>query len=162
MKKRFLGLCTIVVLCVVLSITAWAADEGLVITGGTPGEDYTYADGVVTVKTATALTIQNADGVTTTTDHIVVQSGVSANITLAGVNIDVRGDDARANGYVCAFEIVSGGTGEITVTLADDTENTLISGYYRAGLEKNDTTSTLVIQCASADNRRSRLHGYLW
>ncbi len=150
MKKRFLGLCTIVVLCLVLSITAWAAGEDLVITGGTLDTDYTYADGVLTVKTATALKIQNADGVTTTTDRIVVQSGVNANITLAGVNIDVRGDKAFESRYACAFEIKNV-SGTVTVTLADDTENTLISGYYRAGLEKNDNTSTLVITCEKAD-----------
>ena len=52
--------------------------------------DYTYADGVLTIKTSTPITIANADPSAATTDRIEVADGVSANITLAGVNIDVR------------------------------------------------------------------------
>lgn len=59
--------------------------------GGDPeyGADYTYENGVLTVKTDTPLTIKNQEGLDQTDDSIVVSvasSAKSAHITLAGVN----------------------------------------------------------------------------
>ena len=102
------------------------------VIGGTLDTDYTYADGVLTIKTATPITIANTDPGKATTDRIEVADGVSANITLAGVNIDVSGSDNTA-----AFKIADNSRGNVTITLADGSENTLISDYNRAGLQKN-------------------------
>lgn len=60
--------------------------NALVVYGGTSGDDYDYLDGVLTIITATSLMIKNAN-TGSTTDRIEVADGVSANITLAGVNI---------------------------------------------------------------------------
>ena len=72
-----------------------------------------------------------AEGVTqTTTDSIFVEDGVSANLTLAGVKIDVSSQDA------CALHIGNGtdtpGTGNVKITLVGD--NSLSSGEFHPGL----------------------------
>ncbi|MBQ8790237.1 MAG: fibronectin type III domain-containing protein, partial [Ruminiclostridium sp.] len=121
-----------------LSVTASAETLGAFeVTGGTNGTDYTYADGVLTINTSAELTIRNVDTQTATTDRIEVADGVSANITLAGVNIDVSGISNSA-----AFKIADNSTGNVTVTLEDGTTNTLKSGKNCAGLQKNGGTST--------------------
>ena len=108
------------------------------VTGGTYGTDYEYtrdaegAGGVLTIKTGTPITIKNTEPNTPTTDRIEVAEGVSANITLAGVNIDVSYMSDTA-----ALKIADDSTGNVTITLADGSENTLKSGYGCAGLQKN-------------------------
>ena len=104
------------------------------VTGGTLGADYTYDEenNVLTIKTDTSITIKNTDQTKATTDRIEVESGVSADITLAGVNINVS-----SNSNTAAFKIADDSTGNVTITLADGSENTLKSGYGCAGLQKN-------------------------
>lgn len=100
MKKRLFGLALI--FCIVLTIVPMipiAADNITVgdltisptVSGNTltAGTDYTYENNVLTILSAKAITISG----TTTKDRIAVASGVSANITLAGVNIDVSSDN---------------------------------------------------------------------
>ena len=113
------------------------------VTGGTLGTDYTYADNVLTIISETPLTIKNTNPSTSTTDRIEVAEGVSANITLAGVNINVLYMGDRA-----AFKIADNSTGNVTITLADDSVNTLKSGDNCAGLQKNggEDTGKLIIQ----------------
>ena len=115
------------------------------ITGGKNGTDYTYADGVLTIKTSTPITIANADPSTATNDRIEVAGGVSATITLDGVNIDVSSSRGTA-----AFKIADDSTGNVTITLADSSENKLKSGMNCAGLQKNgaysETLGKLTIQ----------------
>ena len=119
-----------------------SATNGGILTYDT---DYTYADGVLTIKTTTPVTIANTNPSTPTTDRIEVADGVSANITLAGVNIDVSASENTA-----AFKIADDSHGHVTITLADDSVNTLKSGFNCAGLQKNgadsDTLGTLTIQ----------------
>ena len=111
------------------------------VTGGTPDNDYTYESGVLTIMSEKAITIANKDPNTSTTDRIEVADGISANITLAGVNIDVS-----TQAYTAAFKIANGSTGSVTITLADDSENFLRSGQYCAGLQKSGDSGTLTIQ----------------
>ena len=101
-------------------------------------DDYSYSGGVLTIKSDTAITISNANPGTATTDRIVVESGASANITLSGVNIDVSGMDNTA-----AFQIEDNSTGNVTITLAEGTTNTLKSGSNCAGLHKNGNTDNI-------------------
>ena len=101
-------------------------------------DDYSYSGGVLTIKSDTAITISNATPGTATTDRIVVESGASANITLSGVNIDVSGMDNTA-----AFQIADNSTGNVTITLAEGTTNTLKSGSNCAGLHKNGNTDNI-------------------
>ncbi len=96
------------------------------VEGGTPGDDYSYLDGVLTILTGTPLTISG----TTTTDKIVVGDGdgdgdgVGANITFRDLSIRHSSADR------CAFLIP--GTASATITL--EGSNTLQSGENCAGL----------------------------
>lgn len=115
------------------------------VTGGTQGTDYDYSHETLRINTDTPLTIRNTDPETSTTDRIYVEKNVSANITLAGVNIDTSQTGE------CAFEIEKSSSGTVTITLADDTTNTLKSGGAYAGLQwmyyEGDTPSgKLIIQ----------------
>ena len=67
-------------------------------------------------------TIKQTNSTTATTNTITVTGGTHK-ITLNGVNIDVSGVSA---GVPCAFAIESG---EVTLVLADESENTLKSGW---------------------------------
>ena len=112
--------------------------------------DYTYDDDVLTVLSSKEITIENTDKDTPTDNTITVAKDVSANIILAGVNIDVAntGVVGKYSGSA-AFCIPSYSQGDVTVTLKDGTENTLKSGVSRAGLEKSgtgDSIGTLTIK----------------
>lgn len=121
------------------------------VIGGTEGLDYTYdgTDNVLTINTDEELTISNTDINTATTARIVVASGVSPEITLAGVNIDVS-----AISSATAFKIEDNSEGNVTLILAsgDNTKNILKSGEACAGIQKNGTyisedKGKLIIQC---------------
>ncbi|MBP1926907.1 hypothetical protein J2Z76_002779, partial [Sedimentibacter acidaminivorans] len=123
----------LVILCMVLAMlpvstfTVYAA-EGLTVTGGVLNTDYTYAGDVLTITSGTAISISS---VTTTSDKIVVQSGITANITLNGVEIDIS-----ATSDACAFDM-TGAT--VNLTLAGT--NTFKSGYNKAGLQAPSGTT---------------------
>lgn len=109
------------------------------VIGGTLDEDDTFEEGgVLTIISDEEITIKNTDPETPTTDYIEVAYDVNARITLAGVNID------RSRYYYNspAFKIADDSTEDVTITLADDTNNILKSGTGCAGLEKNGDTST--------------------
>ena len=136
MKTKLLKLLAVMTISITallaLGITASAETVGAFeVTGGTNGTDYTYENGVLTINTSTALTIKNTNPSTSTTDRIEVADGVSANITLNGVNIDT------SNASGAAFVIADNSTGNVTITLADGTTNTLKSVVNCAGLQKN-------------------------
>ncbi len=100
----------------------------------TYGSDYTYENGVLTIKSANPITIANAN-TGSTTDRIEVADGISANIILAGVNIDVSAnDDTPAVRILGNNYGVS--TGNVIITIADNTTNILKSGLHWAGLTK--------------------------
>ena len=104
------------------------------ITGNT---GYTYAGGVLNITGNGTYSISMRTGVTSTTiESIVVSSGVTANITLSGVNID-RSNTSGA----CAFDMTGA---NVTLTLTE--ENILRSA--RAGLLAPEG-STLVISAVS-------------
>ena len=116
-------------------------------TSGSSGTDYIYdADQkLLMIKSVTPITIKNTDASKATDNRIYVESGVSADVTLAGVNIAC---------VAAPFEIAEGSTGDVTVTLADGTQNTLTvndSKSTSASLQKNgahsDTLGTLTIRC---------------
>lgn len=131
-----------VMLSSVLLVELPAAAEtagAFTVTGGTSGTDYTYSGNQLTVLTGTPLTIKNTDPSTATEDRIFVNDGVNANITLAGVNIKC------SSLFYSAFQIYGSGAENITVTLAENTENTLKSGGNCAGLQKDGADSKLTI-----------------
>ena len=162
MKKRFLA--TFLVLCLVLELlintspvakAVYDAQETLtgdfVVTGGASGVDYTYTDGVLSILSGTPLEISNQNPSQATTDTIFVANGVSADITLAGINIDVgdTGDYTFDDDYhvvlvqgKTALKIADDSSGNVKITLKKETDNYLRSGYYHAGIEKNGDTTT--------------------
>lgn len=109
------------------------------------GTDYTYSDGILTILSEKPVVISMRDGVLITSDIIKVADGVSADITLNGVNIDSSGTGSIAEGEP-AFEIAAGSTGSVTLTLKEGTVNTLKGGRYCAGLQKNGENGTLTIK----------------
>ncbi len=122
-------------------VMIWAEIVGdFEVTGGISGTDYSYADGVLTILTDTELTIANSDPDTSTTDVINIADGVSAKLIFNGVNIDVSEINKTP-----AVKIADDSTGDVRITLVSGTENTLKSGMYSAGLEKNGANGTLEI-----------------
>jgi hypothetical protein len=108
----------------------------LTITGGA---SYTYTERVITITGSGTYTIGMKSGITkTTSDRIVVTSGVSADITLNGVNIDMSGQADAAS-----FDM-----SDAAVNLTLTGTNILQSGFNRAGLLSSNG-STLVITAAS-------------
>lgn len=126
------------------NITLKAAWAELDISGeGLSDTDYEYTFRTLTIKTAKAVTVQNIDKTKPTQDVIVIAEDISANVTLNGVNIQAP-DEWEAftddNGVVTtegrpAFEIEDG-NGNVKVTLADNSVNTLKGGMYYAALQK--------------------------
>lgn len=98
----------------------------MTVTGGEEGTDYSYAENVYTVLTETALTFSG----TTTTDRIVIAEGITADITLNNLSIDVSAIDEAA-----AIRLEK--KAKLTLHIAG-TENTLKSGYNAAGIGVSD------------------------
>jgi hypothetical protein len=108
----------------------------LTISGGT---SYAYAGGLLTITGNGTYTIGMKSGLTTTTtDRIVVAPGVTADITLSSVSIDMSG---KAN--TAAFDMPGA-----TVTLTLTGTNVLKSGNYRAGIQASGD-SALTIDAAN-------------
>lgn len=128
LKRLLSTLMCMALIFTLLPMTAWAAQgSDFAITGNSTG--YTYdASGVLTFTQDGTYTVSMAEGVTqTTTDRIVIASGVTADITLSGVDIDVSGANQ------CAFDM-TGAT--VNLTLAGI--NSLKSSGSYAGLRCPD------------------------
>ena len=113
-RKRFLSL--LLALCLVVGLlptSALAAETretvgAFEVTGGTSGTDYTYiapteyetnGGAVLTIKSNKELIIStNSESGTTSGCRIVIEDSVTANITLAGVNI-TPADAGTNDGY---------------------------------------------------------------
>lgn len=138
-------------LCVTVGDFTICATEGGSLTLGT---DYTYSDHVLTVCSATGITVAGK----TTQDRIEVASGVDAQVTLAGVDIDVSGDYYHPE--YAAFKIADDSTGNVTVVLASGTENLLISGESCAGLQKNgDGKPLYLLTLNNSDDKPIEMNG---
>lgn len=150
--KKLLGLALVTALCAVLLSTGAMADTGaFTVTGGAENKDYSYADGVLTILSSEPLTISNKDANTSTNNRIVIGSGVTANLTFAGVNIALgKNEDTEG---VSAVTVPSGA--ELDLTLADGSENEL-TGDTNGGSSNSSSGAgieapkgaTLTISCA--------------
>lgn len=109
---------------------------GFIVSGAQENRDYSFSNGELKILTGAKITIENADKTTATDNRIYVESGVSANIVLAGVNIVSGGS---------AFKIADNSTGNVVITLKDGSVNTLQSGDSCAGLQKNGLNGGLTI-----------------
>ena len=87
------------------------------VTGGMLNTDYSYENSTLTIKTSTALKISGTGS--PTTDKIVIEDGITANVTLNNVNINSSG---------CAFNVV----GDSVCMLTLEETNKLTSGGFAA------------------------------
>jgi len=104
---------------------AYFTASGAPVTSPYDGE-YNIEAGPVTISADGDYRIYGTG--TSTVNTIVVNTGVTANIVLENVNINVSGTSDA-----CAFDIQ--GTAQVNVALAAGSENTLRSGEYKAGLQ---------------------------
>ena len=133
-------------------------DSGFTVEGGTPNTDYTLSDNTLTIKTSEPLTISGGTKDNPITGQIVIQSGTSANLTLAGVHIQGT-EYTTAVAAKSAIELSSSST--LTLTLADSSNNTLkggsgnnssgTNGPAAPGIHVPDGT-TLTVLCGAADS----------
>ncbi|MFT3985898.1 MAG: carbohydrate-binding domain-containing protein, partial [Lachnospiraceae bacterium] len=98
-----------------------------------PADDYEYSDHVLTIKSGTPMTISG----TTTADTIKIGSGVQADLTLNGVNINVSNTN-----NACALDMSNAGTS--VITLADGSMNVLKSGNNMPGVYVPDGVSLTI------------------
>lgn len=94
---------------------------------------YNLSDGDVVISQNGEYVITQNDPSVPVTNTITVNAGVNARITLSGVNIKL----AESTWGSCAFKIEDNSTGDVTVVLAEGTENRLVSSANAAGLQKN-------------------------
>lgn len=114
-------------------------DRDLVIEGGVEGVDYTYEEGVVTILTATTISIKNRIS-GATSDRVIVPSGVNADLVLAGINI------VTTQGSPIELVPNAAGNGaKAHITLAKGTNNILTSDCIRyPGLRCGKSTSVTI------------------
>ncbi len=87
-----------------------------------------YDSGVLTVIDGTPITVKNTNPDTPTTNRIIIRQGISADVTFAGVNIVQRDE-------LPAVMVESFSYEDVIITLADSTENNLVSGDNCAGIQ---------------------------
>ena len=119
------------------------------VTGGTENIDYEYVPasdsvefGILKILKDTRMTIKNTDPNTIMANQILVEPDVSANLTLGGLSLD--------NTYGTALKIADNSTGNVTITLADGTQNNFWGRNYATCIQKNGNGAdigTLTIQC---------------
>ena len=118
----------------------WLEAGDFSVLGDSSGYSFDEDNRVLNVKSTATLTIKNTDSNKATSDRICVaysdSSSDMANITLAGVNIDCTDTDQSA------FTIEHNSEADITVILADHTDNILIGGTENAGLQKTSARKT--------------------
>lgn len=118
----------------------WLEAGDFSVLGDSSGYSFDEDNRILNVKSTATLTIKNTDSNKATTDRICVaysdSSSDKANITLAGVNIDCTDTDQSA------FTIEHNSEADVTVILADHTDNILIGGTKNAGLQKTSARKT--------------------
>ena len=108
------------------------------------GTDYKI-DGIpLTILSDKGITIKNVDPTQPCSNYIYIESGVSANITFAGINIQ------RGLNELSAVEIAENSSGNVNIILADNMDNIISTTYNCAALSKNSDSAecgTLTISC---------------
>ena len=110
------------------------------------GTDYKIDGSTLKILSDKGITIKNVDPTQPCSNDIYIESGVTANVTLAGVNISYPSMWTDGSAFCIAND------SNASITLADGTTNTLISdSMYGCGIAK-DGTGTLTITCEKAKN----------
>ena len=108
------------------------------------GTDYKIDGSTLKILSDKGITIKNVDPTQPCSNDIYIESGVSANITFAGINIQ-RGLNEHS-----AVEIAENSSGNVNIILADNTDNIISTTYNYAALSKNSDSAecgTLTISC---------------
>lgn len=108
------------------------------------GTDYKIDGSTLTILSDKGITIKNVDLTQPCSNDIYIESGVSANITFAGINIQ------RGLNEYSAVEIAENSSGNVNIILADNTDNIISTTYNYAALSKNSDSAecgTLTISC---------------
>ncbi len=155
--KRILSAAMALLLAVSLPMTALAEEYDLAkgsieVTAKEDGNQYVSqtANNIKDEPQTTATVIIQTDSSTTATQHtvtITAKDKQTAEVTLKDVNIDVSGTGGALVSGSAA--VSTDGAGNVTIEL--EGENTVRSGYNRAGVEKNNTGS-LTITDANNDS----------
>lgn len=107
---------------------------GFTVTGGTLGTDYSYSDGILTVKSSTALTISTTG---TLNECIQIAGGVIANLNFNGVSIYCK--DTVYGRRIDAVVLETGAT--LNLNLQGDN---FLKSYYRHGIKINDNSNLII------------------
>ena len=124
-----------------LKLDFYATDSSKALVYGT---DYKIDGSTLKISSDKGITIKNVDPAQPCSNYIYIESGVSANITFAGINIQ------RGLNEYSAVEIAENSSGNVNIILADNTDNIISTTYNYAALSKNsDSTEcgTLTISC---------------
>lgn len=124
-----------------LKLDFYATDSNKPLVYGT---DYKIDGITLTILSDKGITIKNVDPAQPCSNYIYIESGVSANITFAGVNIQ------RGLNEYSAVEIAENSSGNVNIILADNTDNIISTTYNYAALSKNSDSAecgTLTISC---------------
>lgn len=108
------------------------------------GTDYKIDGSTLKILSDKGITVKNVDPTQPFSNDIYIESGVSANITFAGINIQ------RGLNELSAVEIAENSSGNVNIILADNTDNIISTTYNYAALSKNsdsDQCGTLTISC---------------
>ena len=148
-KKRILSAALALLLIASLSVTAFAdtydlANGSVEVSATENGQSVTQGSTYVSNDPAPVITSNGTS--TTNTVTITAAENQTANVTLKDVNIDVSttgGYDVATRSFKAGDAAVStSGAGNVTIEL--EGENTVKSGFYRAGLEKNNDGSLTI------------------
>ena len=124
-----------------LKLDFYATDSNKPLVYGT---DYKIDGSTLKILSDKGITVKNVDPTQPCSNDIYIESGVSANITFAGINIQ------RGLNELSAVEIAENSSGNVNIILADNTDNIISTTYNYAALSKNsDSTEcgTLTISC---------------
>lgn len=133
-----------------LKLDFYATDSSKPLVYGT---DYKIDGTTLTILSAKGITIKNVDPAQPCSNDIYIDNGVSANITLAGINIQ------RGLNEYSAIEIASNSSGNVNIILADGTENIISTTYNYAPLSKNsDSAACGILTITCQGSMRSSSH----
>ena len=157
-KKRILSAALALLLMASLPVTAFAADwyleDGdITVSADNSGQTVSQGGSVAVTDAAPVITQRDSTAATANTVTITAAEKQTANITLKDVNIDVSGTGS----YAAAGSAAVSAEGKGSVTIELDGENTVRSGYLRAGVEKNNDGSLTIT--AADDNGSLDAHG---
>lgn len=117
------------------------------------GTDYKIDGTTLTILSTKGITIKNVDPAQPCSNDIFIENDVSANITLAGINIQ------RGLNEYSAIEIASNSSGNVNIILADGTENIISTTYNYAPLSKNsDSAACGILTITCQGSMRSSSH----